>query len=216
MVDYNNFAKTFSNSRKNLKWEEISYFLNFISWKNNLTILDIWCWNWRLLWELLNNNIVFSNYLWIDLSSFLLNEAKKNFLDYDFFELDMNQIDKIDKKFDVIFFIASFHHLDNFESRLDVLKKAYNLLNTWWKIFFTNWALDSKLNFEKYKDSIIKWSKNEFWSIDYNIKIWEFTRFYHCFSLEELDKLFTLSWYKIIENKLYINEKNIISIIEKK
>jgi hypothetical protein len=27
MVDYNNFAKTFSSSRKNMKWEEIDYFL---------------------------------------------------------------------------------------------------------------------------------------------------------------------------------------------
>jgi len=27
-VDYNDFAKTFSNSRKNLKWEEIDYFLS--------------------------------------------------------------------------------------------------------------------------------------------------------------------------------------------
>jgi len=27
MVDYNDFAKTFSQSRKNMKWEEITYFL---------------------------------------------------------------------------------------------------------------------------------------------------------------------------------------------
>jgi hypothetical protein len=30
-VDYNNFAKTFSNSRKNMKWEEIDYFVSFLS-----------------------------------------------------------------------------------------------------------------------------------------------------------------------------------------
>jgi hypothetical protein len=29
-VDYNNFAKTFSKSRKNMKWEEIDYFLSFL------------------------------------------------------------------------------------------------------------------------------------------------------------------------------------------
>ena len=27
MVNYDNFAKTFSDSRKNMKWEEIEYFL---------------------------------------------------------------------------------------------------------------------------------------------------------------------------------------------
>jgi hypothetical protein len=29
-VDYNDFAKTFSNSRKKMKWEEIDYFLSFL------------------------------------------------------------------------------------------------------------------------------------------------------------------------------------------
>jgi hypothetical protein len=47
MVDYNNFAKTFSNSRKNMKWEEIDYFLskipNLISLgvKGSLKVLDV-------------------------------------------------------------------------------------------------------------------------------------------------------------------------------
>jgi hypothetical protein len=29
-VNYNDFAKTFSNSRKNMKWEELEYFLSFL------------------------------------------------------------------------------------------------------------------------------------------------------------------------------------------
>jgi len=41
-VNYDNFAVTFSNSRNNMKWEEIEYFLekysNFIDGKK---ILDI-------------------------------------------------------------------------------------------------------------------------------------------------------------------------------
>jgi hypothetical protein len=28
MTDYNNFAETFSRSRKNMKWEEIDYFIS--------------------------------------------------------------------------------------------------------------------------------------------------------------------------------------------
>lgn len=72
----------------------------------------------------------------------------------------------------------------------------------------TNWALNSDLNFEKYEKSIIKDSKNEFWSLDYNIKIWEFERFYHSFSLEELEYLFQKTWYEIIENKLFDNKRN--------
>jgi hypothetical protein len=42
----------------------------------------------------------------------------------------MNDIHTIkNRKFDYIFFIASFHHLQTIEQRLDVLEKAKNLLN---------------------------------------------------------------------------------------
>jgi hypothetical protein len=34
-VDYNNFATTFSQSRKNMKWEEIDYFIDFLNNQNS-------------------------------------------------------------------------------------------------------------------------------------------------------------------------------------
>jgi hypothetical protein len=40
----------------------------------------------------------------------------------------MLNIDEIKEKYNNIFFIASFHHLNNLEDREEVLKKAYNLL----------------------------------------------------------------------------------------
>jgi hypothetical protein len=78
----------------------------------------------------------------------------------------------------------------------------------------TNWALNSELNSEKYKNSVIKNSKNEFWSEDYNIKIGEFTRFYHCFSSDELEFLFKETWFEVVENRLFENGRNWVSIIE--
>ena len=41
MVDYNNFAKTFSDSRKSMKWPEMEYFLKNIPEIENKNILDI-------------------------------------------------------------------------------------------------------------------------------------------------------------------------------
>jgi SAM-dependent methyltransferase len=214
-VDYNNFAKTFSNSRKNMKWEEIEYFLSFLDWQKNIEILDVWCWNGRFLAFLKEKKINYKKYLWIDLSKWLLEEAKKNHIENDFLELNMLDLDKIWEKFDYIFFIASFHHLDSLENRLKVLKKAKNLLKENWKIFMTNWALNSELNEEKYKNSQIKNSKNTFWGLDYNIKIWKFDRYYHCFSLEELEYLAKKTWLKIKENRLFENNRNFVSIFEK-
>lgn len=215
-VDYNNFAKTFSISRNKLKWEEIDYFLDKIL-KNNkkIDILDVACWNWRLVWEILSKKIKLWDYLWIDLSIWLLNEAREKYRLFNFLELNMLDLDKINKKYDIIFYIASFHHLDNYENRLSVLKKAYDLLKKWWMIFMTNWALNSSLNYDKYKKSIINWSINKFWSIDYNIKIGRFTRYYHCFTLEELNNLFLNSNFKILENRLFENNKNFVSILTK-
>ncbi len=212
-VDYNNFAKTFSSSRKNMKWEEINYFLSFLDWEKS--ILDIWCWNWRFLSHLKDTKTPFSDYLWADLSQWLLEEANLIHPEARFLHLDMKDVDNIKDSFDNIFFIASFHHLDSIEDRLEVLKKAYNLLEKWWYIFMTNWSLNSELNKQKYSSSIIKWSQNKFWSQDYDIKIWDFSRYYHCFDLKELEYLFLEAWFEIVENKEFENKKNFVSILKK-
>jgi len=128
VVDYNKFAKTFSESRKNMKWQEIEYFLSSLSTEKKYSFLDIWCWNWRLLKFLIEKWFNTENYLWIDLSSWLLDEAKKFFPKNNFLELNMLDLEKINKKFDYIFLIASFHHLENIEDRKKVLNNLNNLL----------------------------------------------------------------------------------------
>jgi len=221
MVDYNNFAKTFSKSRKNMKWEEMEYFLEKLNINNSTKILDVWCGNWRFLWELLNNfwdKINNQNYVWADLSSWLLSEAKKDYSDFYFRELnmlDLDSINQLENKFSDIFFYASFHHLQNISDRKIVLEKAYDLLEKWWKVYMTNWALNSELNKKRYTQAEIENSKNEYGSIDFNIKLAWNDRYYHCFSLNELKILSQEVWFKIIENRLFENDRNFITILEK-
>lgn len=217
-VDYNDFAKTFAKSRKNMKWEEVNYFISsYLSDFENKDFLDIGCWSGRLLEQFWDNfDIEKINYLWLDLSALMIDEAKKSYKNKDFLVLDMLSIDQIkDRKFDFIFFIASFHHLQTINERIEVLQKAKNLLKNTWTIFMTNWYLNSPINDEKYKNDIIENSKNEFWSIDYNIYFWEYARFYHCFSLDELSYLFEKTWFEVIENRAFETNKNFISIIKK-
>jgi len=40
----------------------------------------------------------------------------------------MLNLDNIKEQFSNIFFIASLHHLDNLEDRVEVLRKVYDLL----------------------------------------------------------------------------------------
>ncbi|MFK7780233.1 MAG: class I SAM-dependent methyltransferase [Candidatus Gracilibacteria bacterium] len=214
-VDYNNFAKTFSNSRKNMKWEEIKYFLSFLEGKKDLSILDIGCGNGRLLGELKKTSQDIKSYLGIDLSSELLNEAKNIYPDDNFQELNMLDINTLHNKYNVIFFIASFHHLDKIEDRIKVLKQANNLLLDGGMIFMTNWSLNSELNKKRYNDAIISGSENDFGSLDYNIKLGGNDRYYHSFDLKELEYLFKETGFEVIENREFENKKNFISIIKK-
>jgi len=211
-MNYDKFAKTFAKSRKNMKWEEIYFFFSFIKKIEWFDILDIWCWSWRLIEHICDYFDWNFNYLWVDNSKEILLEAKKNYKNYDFEYQNMNNLN-LSKKYDLIFLIASFHHLKTIDERINTLKSIKKYSKQWTKIFMTNWALNSELNSEKYKNSIIPNSKNEFWSIDYNIKIGEYYRYYHCFSLDELDFLFKEVGFKIIKNCLFENKKNIVSII---
>lgn len=222
MVNYNAFAKTFSQSRKNMKWEELEYFLNNIWDIRYKNILDIGCWNGRLLGELQKLWVKKDSYLGLDLSRWLLAEAEEIYPEYRFQEknmLDLKTLRKEEweenKKYDIIFFIASFHHLSTQEQRLQVLKDTYNLLSLGGVIYFTNWSLQSELNKKRYSAACIPDSRNEFWGYDFNIKIWEFDRYYHCFTLEELEYLFKETWFDILENREFENKKNFISIIKK-
>lgn len=213
-VNYDDFAKTFAKSRKNMRWEEIYYFFSKIGKFEWLNILDIWCWNWRLINHIKDYFDSNFYYTWIDSSSEMISEAKKNHNSFDFYCQNMKKI-SLEKKYDLVFFIASFHHLKTLEERIEVLKNLSNYLNQDSLIFMTNWSLNSELNSKKYFSSIIPNSKNQFWSSDYNIKIWKFYRYYHCFTLEELEYIFLQSWFKVLENREFENKRNFISIIKK-
>lgn len=216
-VNYDQFAATFSESRNHMKWEEIEYFVEkYSEYIDEKKIIDIGCGNGRLLDHFIKSHYIFDiDYFWIDSSKWMVEEAKKKFGSDDFLVCDMLDLDRLPiKNFESVFFIASFHHLLTIEERIKVLEDLKKIVLPWNYIFMTNWALESEFNKQKYRLSAIENSQNEFWGKDFNIKIWEFERFYHCFSLQELEYLFEKTWYEIIENRLFENERNFISIIK--
>ncbi|USN59046.1 MAG: hypothetical protein H6767_02985 [Candidatus Peribacteria bacterium] len=42
-----------------------------------------------------------------------------------------------------------------------------------------------------------------------------YDRFYHCFSLDELEKLAKMTGFTVLENRLFDTEKNYITILKK-
>lgn len=187
-MSYDDFASTFSNSRKNLRWGEIEYFAEYIKNRfpdNKVSVLDVGCGNGRLLETLEASGLPYS-YLGIDESVGMVDEAKKLHPDHTFRVLDMNHIEELsdsNDSFDVIVFIASFHHLHTKQERKEVLEKTRKLLKKGGIIMMTNWNLLGEVLFEKYE-------KSHGENGDFQIKIGAHNRYYHGFSEEELPSLF--------------------------
>ncbi len=206
-MSYDSFAHTFSESRKNHPWPELDYIIEDMKKMGFPSVLDIGCGNGRLLeqlrmkseeWRMLDT----WKYLGIDSSVWMIEEAKKRHPGYDFEVMKMTSIE-IAKHFDVLLFLASFHHLETPDERLKVLQDIKPLLSPKGRVYMTNWNLLSQTRYEKSHRG----------NGDFDIKIGEFSRYYHGFTISELTDLFEKSGWKIEENRIFEGGRNIISVL---
>ncbi|MDD5377399.1 MAG: class I SAM-dependent methyltransferase [Candidatus Gracilibacteria bacterium] len=214
-MSYDAFASTFSQSRKNLRWGEIGYFVEYMkkhSLDEKASILDIGCGNGRLIETLEASGFPYS-YLGTDASSGMIEEARKLHPDHAFMVLDMRGSEDLSSKdeffrdsYQFIVFIASFHHLHTAEERHEVLEKTKKLLSPGGVLMMTNWNLMGEALFSRYRES---YQENG----DFQIKIGAHERYYHGFTIAELNGLFQESGYKVIENRVFEGGKNIISLL---
>ena len=202
-MSYDNFAHTFSNSRKNHPWPELDYIINDMRKQWFSSILDIWCGNGRFLEEARKWDFTPWIYLGIDNSEWMVEEARKLHPEYNFEVIWMQDIKKIPERYGAILFLASFHHLETREERVQVIKECKNILNPTGCIYMTNWNL---LWQERYQ-------KNHRWNGDFDIKIGEFSRYYHWFTLDELAQLFEEAGLWEVEDRIFEGGRNIISIL---
>lgn len=107
-------------------------------------MLDVGCGNGRFLEEASKKGLDFTRYLGIDASLGMIGEAGKLHPESQFEVCAMESVSSLklhDSSFDAILFLASFHHLENRESRIQVLENMKKLLAPNGRIYLTNWNL---------------------------------------------------------------------------
>jgi tRNA (uracil-5-)-methyltransferase TRM9 len=208
-MSYDNFATTFSNSRKNHPWPELDVIIEDIHSEWYTSVLDIGCGNGRFL-ENYESRVSSHEFLYLglDSSEWMIAEARKIHPEFDFAVCPMELISThpsiLLSRYSAIIFLASFHHLETRESRIQTLEEAKKLLAPNGSIYMTNWNLRDQPRYETSHRG----------NGDYDIKIGEFSRYYHGFTLEELAWLFTETGYHIITHELSPSGRNIYSKLQ--
>ena len=211
---YNTISQEFSSSRV-FPWEELQLFIPYL--KDNFKILDLGCGNGRLI-KILEENNCKIEYTGIDFSTELIKQAQESFPKYTFKVKDMNNIDYEENSFNMVFMIASFHHLETKEERLELLKKINKWLKPGGYLFMTNWHLFQKKYFKfLFKNIRKKKAWNDFfipWQT-YSQKGERLWRFYHSFTKRELENLLKKTNFKLKPHGVYKTEFNINSFVQK-
>jgi tRNA (uracil-5-)-methyltransferase TRM9 len=212
-LTYDSIAKDFSDTRR-FAWPELSVFIPYLP--NSFKVLDLGCGNGRLL-SVLKDSAKDFDYLGVDFSEQLINQAKKQWPDYKFQLSDMQAIDFPAQSFDCVVMIASFHHLYTKKERVYLLQKINTILKPGGILFMTNWNLGQK----KYLSS---WF-NRFWQkkvwndcfVPYtlassNKKYW---RYYHHFTKRELTNLLKASGFSLLDRGVYWSKYNLVALAKK-
>lgn len=224
---FNQIAKDYHLKRKK-PWRPFAFFLHFLKNKKYSfrgKILDLGCANGR-------NFKIMSNppnkLIGIDISPELLKIARENLKDVDqfshyesrFFQLILGDIANLpirQNSIDVIFSIATLHHIKKKSKRKSTIVQMYEslkensklILTVWRKwqkglrnYFFLEWfkrnfSFDYKdqqkaMGLEEFGDKLVPWTLSKEQQV--------YNRFYHFFSKKELKKL--LKIFEIIAFKI--------------
>lgn len=216
--DYNQIAEEFSATRV-YPWKDFEVLLKYIKAGDNL--LDIGCGNGRLNESLKDKKIFYNG---IDNSTNLVVKAQRKYPEQFFQVGDMLKLPFVNQEFDVALAIAVFHHIPSFALRKEALLEAKRVLKPGGYLLMTNWNLWQP----KYRYLIIKNYLQKLFGIhdldwaDAFIP-WKSPngalkqqRYYHAFTLKELNTLAAQTRFKIVEQyNTHHRAYNILSVWQK-
>lgn len=195
---YDRVSDDWDKTRQNFWPELISEVIKHI--KPNTKILDLGCGNGRLIPEIEKLNIENYNleYLGTDPSKELIKIAKEKYSNFklesfDGFTLNNNtnkeNINLEDEAFDQVISIAVLHHLPP-EKVVAWLREAYRVTKPGSVNIFTTWNLsESNYDLNENNDAVIGFVHHKN------------TRYVHYYSYTEIENIFKVAGFKILEIK---------------
>jgi ubiquinone/menaquinone biosynthesis C-methylase UbiE len=134
-LGYDRIAEKFAQTRK-FPWHEFALFKQYVH--SGDEVLDAGCGSGRL-YEFLKKNDI--SYIGIDTSAELITIARKTFPEAHFSVGDILTLPFSDNKFNVIFCIATLHHIPGKKLREQVIKEFHRVLRPGGYLIMTNWNL---------------------------------------------------------------------------
>lgn len=191
---YNRIAGPFSQTRK-FVWDDIKPLIKYA--KKDDKILDLGCGTGGL-YQLLKD----FQYIGIDNSKGQIAEARKSYPNANFKIAEMTGLPFADDEFNIIFCIAAFHHLPDKKTRLQALEEMKRVLRPDGRVVMTNWNLLSNWGKKKLETGNWKLGKDDDIIVPWRNSKREILgeRFYHAFTLDELENLFKKAGFEVKEN----------------
>ena len=134
-LGYDRIAEKFSQTRK-FPWHEFAFFKQYIHPGDE--VLDAGCGSGRLYGFFKEAGITYTG---LDNSAELINIAKKTYSKAQFTVGDILTLPFSDNKFNVIFCIATLHHIPGKKLRDRVVKEFFRVLKPGGYLIMTNWNL---------------------------------------------------------------------------
>lgn len=132
---YNRIADQFSSTRKH-PWGEFELFEPLV--KDNDAVLDVGCGNGRLGEFLTDHKIQYHGH---DISRKLIEHAEKKCPRGTFSVGEASQLPYPNGTFNVVFLVATLHHIPSHALRKKVIREAYRVLKNGGTLIMTEWNL---------------------------------------------------------------------------
>lgn len=206
--DVYNSLTYFSDTRNSL-WEEQKYFKDYVL--PGMTVLDAGCGNGRLL-ELFEDKEV--SYIGMDNSAKLLEKAQQHARAFPrvssrFFEGSILSVPMPDSSVDVIFCIATLHHIPSQTLQIRAAREFRRVLKLNGVLCMTNWYLSAQTRYStmqirqrilhprmyagfSYRDFLIPW----------HMKDKTYYRYYYAFSPLELKRMLRQAGFLQVDNSV--------------